>query len=129
MSRYALLIAGIFAGLVGAQTLPSTRSTVPLPAQSAAKLAQHDGKLTVTGLDLEGEAALKRIWSLKDGAPFNPEYPDHFLDRVREDGIFDHLGNTKAETRIDAKTHVVAVTLVFSADPTDQSKPTRHKLR
>jgi len=87
------------------------------------------GKLTVTGLDLEGEAALKRIWSLKDGAPFNPEYPDHFLDRVREDGIFDHLGNTKAETRIDAKTHVVAVTLVFSADPTDQSKPTRHKLR
>ena len=87
------------------------------------------GKLTLTGLDLEGEAAMKRIWTLKEGAPFNPEYPDRFLDRVREDGIFDHLGKTKAETKIDAKTHVVAVTLVFSADPTDQSKPTRRKLR
>jgi outer membrane protein insertion porin family len=86
------------------------------------------GKVTLTGLDLEGEAAIKRIWSLKEGAPFNPEYPDHFLDRVREDGIFDHLGKTKAETKIDAKTHVVAVTLVFAADPTDQSKPTRRKL-
>jgi hypothetical protein len=48
---------------------------------------------------------------------------------VREDGIFDHLGKTKAETKIDAKTRLVAVTLVFSADPTDQSKPTRRKLR
>jgi len=87
------------------------------------------GKLTITGLDLEGEAEIKRIWSLKEGSPFNPEYPDSFLKRVREDGIFDHLGKTDAETKIDAKTHVVAVTLSFSPDPTDSSKPTRRIIR
>jgi outer membrane translocation and assembly module TamA len=87
------------------------------------------GKLTVTGLDLEGEAEIKRIWTLKEATAFNPEYPDRFLKSVREDGIFDHLGKTKAETKIDAKTHAVAVTLIFSPDDADPSKPTRRKLR
>lgn len=87
------------------------------------------GKLTVTGLDLEGEAAIRRFWTLKETTAFNPEYPDGFLKSVREDGIFDHLGKTKAETKIDAKTHVVAVTLIFSPDDADQSKPMRRKLR
>ncbi|MGA2157270.1 MAG: POTRA domain-containing protein, partial [Bryobacteraceae bacterium] len=34
------------------------------------------GKLTVAGLDLEGEAEVFRIWTMKMGKPFNPEYPD-----------------------------------------------------
>jgi outer membrane protein insertion porin family len=87
------------------------------------------GKLTITGLDLEGEAEIKRIWTLKEAAAFDPEYPDRFLKRVSEDGIFDHLGKTKAETKIDAKTHVVAVALIFAAGDAGQSTPTRHKLR
>jgi outer membrane protein insertion porin family len=86
------------------------------------------GKLTLIGLDLEGEAEIRRIWTLKEDKPFNSEYPDHFLDRVREDGIFDHLGKTKAETKIDGKTHVVVVTLTFSPADSDQSKPTRRKI-
>jgi outer membrane protein assembly factor BamA len=86
------------------------------------------GKLTVTGLDLEAEAEIKRLWTLKEAAAFNPEYPDRFLNRIREDGVFDHLGKTKPETKIDAKTHVVEVTLIFSADDAGQSKLTRHKL-
>lgn len=86
------------------------------------------GKLTLVGLDLEGEAEIKRIWTLKEGKPFDPEYPDLFLKRVREDGIFDHLGKTKADTKIDNKAHAVGVTLTFSPDDTDQSKPTRRKI-
>ena len=86
------------------------------------------GKLTITGLDLEGDAAIQHIWTLKEGKPFDPEYADVFLKGVREDRIFDHLGKTKAETKIDDKTHVIGVTLTFSPDDTDQGKPTRRKI-
>jgi outer membrane protein insertion porin family len=86
------------------------------------------GKLTITGLDLEGEAAIQHIWTLKEGNPFNPEYPDLFLNRLRADGIFDHLGKTKAETKIDDKAHAAAVTLTFSPEDNDPAKPTRHKV-
>ncbi len=83
------------------------------------------GKVAFVGLDLEGEAEMNRMWTLKPGKPFNPDYPDLFLKRVREEGIFDHLGATKAETKIDEKSRVVDVTLRFTAD-TPQTKPNRH---
>jgi outer membrane protein insertion porin family len=44
---------------------------------------------------------------------FNPEYPDHFLDRIRQEGLFDNLGKTKADVKADDVTHVVDVTLTF----------------
>ena len=84
----------------------------------------HMGKLTVVGLDLEGEAEMKRIWTMQPGNPFNPDYPDLFLKRVREEGLFDHLGKTKADTKLNDKAHTVDVTLTFSGeDPA--SKPGR----
>jgi outer membrane protein assembly factor BamA len=72
------------------------------------------GKLVIKGLDLDGEAEIVRIWTLKEGKPFNPDYPDFFLGRVKEQAMFDNLGATKSETQIDAKTHIVNVTLNFS---------------
>jgi outer membrane protein insertion porin family len=81
------------------------------------------GKLTVTGLDLTGEAEILRIWTLKEGKTFNPEYPDYFLNRIKEQALFEGLGDTKAETKIDAKTHIVDITLVFKPD--DPTKPKR----
>ena len=85
----------------------------------------HIGKLGINGLDLDGEAEIKRIWTLKPGDVYNPEYPDHFLQTVRERGIFDHLGATKAETKVDAAKAVVDVTLVFSVDASGEKRPTR----
>ena len=82
------------------------------------------GNVTFAGLDLEGEAEMKRIWNLKPGKPFDPEYPDGFLKHIREEGVFDHLGETKAEKKIDEKEHVVDVTLRFAADTPD-GKPGR----
>ena len=52
------------------------------------------GKLTIQGLDLEGEPAVRKMWGVAEGRPFNALYPNYFLDRVREDGIFDGLGET-----------------------------------
>ena len=71
-------------------------------------------KLTIVGLDLEGEAEINRIWGLKEGKPFNPDYPDLFLNRVREEGLFDNLGKTKADYKINEQDHTADVTLTFS---------------
>jgi outer membrane protein assembly factor BamA len=75
------------------------------------------GKLDIVGLDLTGEAEMRRIWSLKRGSPFDPDYPAQFLDRVRREGMFDNLGKTIPETKIDEKTHTVDVTLTFAVQP------------
>ena len=70
-------------------------------------------KLTIVGLDLDAEAEITRIWSLKAGKPFNPDYPEFFLNHVREQGMFDNLGKTKAEFKVDEREHAADVTLTF----------------
>jgi len=71
------------------------------------------GKLTVEGLDLTAEAEIRKLWALKEGKPFDADYPDYFLNRVRQDGIFDNLHKTKAIPKIDEANHLVDVTLQF----------------
>ena len=83
------------------------------------------GTLAIDGLDLNGEAAIKKMWTHQPGTPYNPEYPDYFLKRVREESLFDNLGETRADTKIDDKTHVVNVTLYFkyAPKPVNPKKP------
>jgi outer membrane protein insertion porin family len=76
------------------------------------------GKLKIVGLDLDGEAEILRIWTLKEGKTFNPDYPDYFMNRIKEQGLFDELGDTRADSKVDDKRHVADVTLTFKAsDP------------
>jgi outer membrane protein assembly factor BamA len=72
------------------------------------------GKLNITGLDLNAEPEVRRIWALKAGKPFNPDYPDLFLRRIKEQGMFDNLAQTKAEYQLNQKDHTADVTLVFA---------------
>jgi len=72
------------------------------------------GKLDIQGLDLIGEPAVRKMWKIEPGQPFQDGYPESFLNRVREEGIFDNLGKTRAESNIDEATHTVDVTLFFS---------------
>lgn len=72
------------------------------------------GKLDVVGLDIETEPVIRKMWGIATGRPFNVEYPDRFLARVKEAGIFDGLKSTRAETKINARTHTVDVTLYFN---------------
>ena len=74
-------------------------------------------RLTLVGLDLDGEAEMKRIWTLKEGKPFNPDYPDLFLQRVREQGMFDDLGDAKADVKLNDRDHTADVTLTFKGKP------------
>ncbi|MGP0070903.1 MAG: POTRA domain-containing protein [Bryobacteraceae bacterium] len=72
------------------------------------------GKLDFVGLDLVTEPEIRKMWGLAPGRPFNVEYPDHFLARVKDGGIFDGLKSTRAETKINAANHTVDVTLYFN---------------
>jgi len=71
-------------------------------------------KLTIVGLDPDGEAEINRIWVMQPGKPFNPDYPDPFLKRIQEEGVFDNLGKTKAEYKINEQDHTADVTLTFN---------------
>jgi outer membrane protein insertion porin family len=73
----------------------------------------HFGTLKLQGLDINSEAEIRRRWGLKEGAPFNVEYPDYFLSRIREDGVFDNLGKTKSTVDVHDQTLTVDVTLFF----------------
>src|ERR1700733_15902677 len=72
------------------------------------------GRLDISGLDIESEPTIRKMWGLTPGRPFNPEYPDHFLARVKDGGVFDNLKKTRAETQINASNHTVDVTLYFN---------------
>ncbi len=80
------------------------------------------GKLTLAGLDLNGEAEINRIWTLKEGKVFNPDYPDHFLQVVREQGLFDNLGKTRADQKVNDAAHTVDVTLTFGGAAAGRGK-------
>jgi outer membrane protein insertion porin family len=83
------------------------------------------GKLTVNGLGLDGEAAIRKLWSVKPGDPFPEGYGDYFLSKVKEEGFFDNLGETKAKVDIKADMHIVDVTLDFKGAPPKEKAPVR----
>jgi outer membrane protein insertion porin family len=84
------------------------------------------GTLNIAGLDLNGEAAIKKMWTLKEGKPYNPDYADYFLGRVREEGVFDNLGETRSEAKINEQAHTVDVTVYFKGGtPADKPKKRR----
>jgi outer membrane protein assembly factor BamA len=72
------------------------------------------GKLFFKGLDIHGEHELRRIWGMEGGKAFNADYPDYFLAKIREEGLFDGLENAKAILAPDEKARTVDVTLVFN---------------
>lgn len=72
------------------------------------------GKLEIVGLDLVSEPAIRKMWGLQPGKPFNIEYPDHFLARIKEGGFFDNLKTTRSETKVNPADHTVDVTLYFN---------------
>ena len=71
-------------------------------------------KLNIQGLDVISEPAIRKMWKIEPGQPFQDGYPEAFLNRVRDEGIFDNLGKTRAESNIDESSHTVDVTLFFS---------------
>ncbi len=82
------------------------------------------GKLLIKGLDLETEPVIRKIWAMKPGEPFRHGYGDMFLNQVRERGVFDNLGETKAEEKADDQSLLVDIVLTFKGE---KPKPERKR--
>jgi outer membrane protein insertion porin family len=85
------------------------------------------GTLTIQGLDLNGTAAIQKQWGKQPGDPYNPDYPDYFLAQVKDEGIFDHMGPTRSDVKLDEDTHVANVTLVFLPEVKQPDKDKRKR--
>ncbi len=79
-------------------------------------------KLNIVGLDILTEPAIRKMWGMKEGQPFNPDYPESFLNRIREEMVLDNLGKTKSEVKMDEKALTAEVTLYFSGQPPPPKK-------
>jgi outer membrane protein assembly factor BamA len=119
MARAGYLNATATAG----RAIDDAKKTVEVTVTVNAGQIYKMGKLEIRGLDLNAEAELRKIWTLKGDGPFNPEYPDFFLKRVREEGMFDGLGTAAAEAKRNEKDRTVDVTLTFrGSDPAQAPK-------
>lgn len=75
------------------------------------------GKLFIEGLDIHGEHEMRRIWGVEPGTPFRADYPDLFLQRVRDEGLFDNLKKTLSRVELDENARLAHVTLIFNPEP------------
>ncbi|MBV9761596.1 MAG: hypothetical protein JO340_13630 [Acidobacteriaceae bacterium] len=83
--------------------------------------------LDIKGLDVTTQPVIEKLWGEKPGKPFNPDYPDFFLKRVEDQGIFDNLGQTQSDYTADASTHNVIVHLYFKGGPSKQDRARKKK--
>jgi outer membrane protein insertion porin family len=110
--------------VIGKRTLNDDRKTVDMDFTIIAGEKYSFEKLEVKGLDLISEPEVRKMWSMKKGAAFNPDYPDFFLNKLREDGVFDNLGDTRSTADVDRERRLVSVTLIFKgAPPKEKTKP------
>lgn len=83
--------------------------------------------LDIKGLDVTSEPVIAKLWGEKPGRPFNPDYPEFFLKRVEEQGLFDNLGDTRSDYTADASTHNVTVHLYFKGGDSKAERSRKKK--
>jgi len=125
--RTALTRAGYLnAKATNSRNIDDAKKTVDVTVTVDAGPQYKMGTLEVKGLDLTAESEIRKIWMVKEGGPFDPDYPNFFLKRVKDDGMFDNLGGTKADVKRNEKNHTVDVTLTFNGmDPAQQIRKGR----
>ncbi len=95
------------------RTVDDKEHTVDLAVNVDAGPEFKYGALEIRGLDVISEPAIRKMWGAKEGKPFDAEYPDAFLKDVRDQGLFDNLGDTSAQTKVNEDRKTVDVTLIF----------------
>src|SRR5579885_3642542 len=71
------------------------------------------GDLKIEGLTIYDEPAIRKAWGLPNGKPFDADYPDAFLSRLREEGVFENLKKAHSQADVNEQTRTVNVTLYF----------------
>jgi outer membrane protein insertion porin family len=105
------------------RTYDDKEHTVDLAVNVDAGALFSYGKLEIRGLDVISEPAIRKMWGARDGKPFDAGYPDAFLKEVKDQGIFDNLGETSSQTKVNEDAKTVDVTLVFlGSKPPDSGR-------
>jgi outer membrane protein assembly factor BamA len=84
-------------------------------------------KLDIQGLDINSQPVIEKLWGEKPGQVFNPDYPDFFLKKVQEQGLFDNLADAHADYSQDSSTHTVTVHLYFKGGKSAAEKEREKK--
>jgi outer membrane translocation and assembly module TamA len=71
------------------------------------------GKLTIEGLDIVSEPAIRKLWALNPGAAYRESYPDDFVAKIQNEGYFDNLQRISVQSVPHDDTLAVDVTLTF----------------
>ena len=73
------------------------------------------GELEIVGLDSQAKARLQNAWTLREGQPYNSDYPKEFLKNAFR--LLPHDEQWIADIReaVDAKDKTVDVTIRFTA--------------
>ena len=103
----------IHAALKTDRTVHDDQHTVDLRMTLDAGPQFAFGKLTIEGLDIFGEPAIRKMWGDREGKPYDANFPEAFLKDVHDQALFDNLGKTSAKTRVDEQARTVDVTLIF----------------
>jgi outer membrane protein insertion porin family len=110
-----------------------SKKTVNVTYNVVAGEPYNFAKLDIQGLDINSRPVIEKLWGEKVGHVFNPEYPEFFLKRVKEQGLFDNLADTHSDYTTDASTHTVTVHLYFkggkSAEEKDREKREEERKR
>jgi outer membrane protein insertion porin family len=118
MKRRGLLDSNITNELI----TDDSKKTVNVTYHVSAGEVYNFGKLDIQGLDMESQPVIEKLWGEKPGHPFNPDYPDFFLKKVKEQGLFDNLADIKSDYTKDEATHTVIVHLYFKGGKSDKEK-------
>ena len=112
---------GLLDASVTTETQPDdSKRVVNVTYNVSAGAVYNFQKLDIQGLDVTTEPVVARLWGEKLGKPFNPDYPDFFLKRVQEQGLFDNLADTRSDYTADAASHGVTVHLYFKGGKSKQ---------
>jgi len=104
------------------RTLHDAEKTVDLAVTITPGPRYMYGKLTVAGLDILSEPAVHKLWGERAGKPFDPDFPDAFLKNIRDERMFDNLGETTAVTKLNEDTHTADVTVTFKGAPPSRER-------
>ena len=105
------------------RTIDDKEHTVDLAVNVDAGPEYKYGTLEIRGLDVISEPAIRKMWGVKEGKPFDADFPDAFLKDVRDQGLFDNLGDTSAQTKVNEDRKTVDVTLIFlGSKPADAGR-------
>ncbi|MGC2657272.1 MAG: POTRA domain-containing protein [Bryobacteraceae bacterium] len=103
--------------------LDESRHLVDVTYNVAPGPVYNFGTLDIRGLDLVSAPQIQKLWGEKAGAPFNPDYPDFFVKRIKEQQLFDNLSDITSDYSADPNSHLVTVHINFKGGkPKDAKK-------